>query len=45
VFTTGGSSMVPSVRATLARRFGAERLVGGEELTSVAAGLAAAGVV
>lgn len=40
VFATGGSSLVPAVRATLATRFGAERIVGGEELTSVAAGLA-----
>jgi len=41
VFATGGSSLVPAVRGRLAARFGAERLVGGEELTSVAAGLAA----
>ncbi|MBK7193139.1 MAG: Hsp70 family protein [Myxococcales bacterium] len=41
VFATGGSSLVPAVRARLAARFGADRLVGGEELTSVAAGLAA----
>ncbi len=41
VFATGGSSLVPAVRGLLAARFGAERLVGGEELTSVAAGLAA----
>jgi hypothetical chaperone protein len=41
VFTTGGSSQVAAVRATLAARFGADKLVGGEELTSVAAGLAA----
>ena len=41
VFATGGSSLVPAVRDRLARRFGAERLVGGEELTSVAWGLAA----
>src|SRR5262245_17248822 len=41
VFATGGSSLVPAVRAQLAGRFGAERLVGGEELTSVAWGLAA----
>lgn len=41
VFATGGSSLVPAVRATLARRFGADRVVGGDELTSVAAGLAA----
>lgn len=40
VFATGGSSLVPAVRATLAARFGADRIVGGEELTSVAAGLA-----
>jgi hypothetical chaperone protein len=41
VFTTGGSSHVPAVRGVLGGRFGFERLVGGEELTSVAAGLAA----
>lgn len=40
VFTTGGSSLVPAVRATLAARFGDDKIVGGEELTSVAAGLA-----
>ena len=41
VFTTGGSSLVPAVRARLAATFGADRLVGGDELTSVAWGLAA----
>jgi hypothetical chaperone protein len=41
VFTTGGSSLVPAVRARLAKTFGADRLVGGNELTSVAWGLAA----
>jgi hypothetical chaperone protein len=41
VFATGGSSLVPAVRARLAARFGADKLVGGEELTSVAWGLAA----
>ena len=41
VFTTGGSSQVAAVRRTLAARFGDDKLVGGEELTSVAAGLAA----
>jgi hypothetical chaperone protein len=41
VFATGGSSLVPVVRERLAARFGADRLVGGEELTSVAWGLAA----
>jgi hypothetical chaperone protein len=41
VFATGGSSLVPAVRAHLVERFGAGKLVGGEELTSVAWGLAA----
>jgi hypothetical chaperone protein len=41
VFATGGTSLVPAVRALLATRFGAAKLVGGEELTSVAWGLAA----
>tara|TARA_R110002096_G_scaffold436051_2_gene666321 strand:+ start:66380 stop:67642 length:1263 start_codon:yes stop_codon:yes gene_type:complete len=39
VFTTGGSSFVPAVRARLERRFPG-RLRGGEEMTSVALGLA-----
>ncbi len=41
VFATGGTSLTPAVRAWLSNRFGAEKLVGGEELTSVASGLAA----
>jgi len=41
VFATGGSSLVPAVRDRLAARFGRDKLVGGEELTSVAWGLAA----
>jgi hypothetical chaperone protein len=41
VFATGGTSLVPAVRDRLAARFGADKLVGGEELTSVAWGLAA----
>jgi hypothetical chaperone protein len=41
VFATGGSSLVPVVRERLAARFGHAKLVGGEELTSVAWGLAA----
>ncbi|MCW5806526.1 MAG: Hsp70 family protein [Deltaproteobacteria bacterium] len=41
VFATGGSSLVPAVRARLAARFSEDRVVGGEELTSVAWGLAA----
>lgn len=40
VFLTGGSSLVPCVRALFADRFGADRLRGGEELTTVARGLA-----
>jgi hypothetical chaperone protein len=40
VFATGGTSLVPAVRARLAARFGDDKLVGGEELTSVAWGLA-----
>ncbi|HEY3806130.1 MAG TPA: Hsp70 family protein [Kofleriaceae bacterium] len=41
VFATGGSSLVPAVHARLAARFGGDKVVGGEELTSVAWGLAA----
>jgi hypothetical chaperone protein len=37
---TGGSSFVPAVRALFEARFGASRLRGGSELTSVAKGLA-----
>ena len=40
VFATGGSSLVPAVRRLLAARFGPHKLVGGDELTSVARGLA-----
>lgn len=40
VFLTGGSALVPAVRDIFARRFGHEKLRGGEELTSVASGLA-----
>jgi hypothetical chaperone protein len=42
VFLTGGSALVPAVRRIFERRFGAERIRGGEELTSVASGLALA---
>jgi hypothetical chaperone protein len=41
VFATGGTSLVPAVGALLAQRFGRDKLIGGEELTSVAWGLAA----
>jgi hypothetical chaperone protein len=40
VFLTGGSALVPAVRSLFERRFGADKLRGGEELTSVASGLA-----
>lgn len=40
VFLTGGSAFVPAVRRIFTRRFGAERLRGGDELGSVASGLA-----
>jgi hypothetical chaperone protein len=40
VFLTGGSSFVPAVRRIFANRFGAERIRGGNEFTSVAHGLA-----
>ncbi len=40
VFLTGGSSFVPAVRRIFSDRFGEARLRGGDELTSVATGLA-----
>ena len=40
VFMTGGTAMVPAVRRIFSDRFGADRLEGGEELVSVAQGLA-----
>ncbi len=40
VFMTGGSSLVPAVRAVFAGRFGAGKIRSGSELTSVASGLA-----
>jgi len=40
VFLTGGSSFVPIVRRYFERRFGADKLRGGGELTTVAKGLA-----
>ncbi len=41
VLTTGGTSLIPAVRAMLAERYGAEKLQQRETFTSVAAGLAA----
>lgn len=40
VFMTGGSSLVPAVRAIFDRRFGPERVSAGGEFISVASGLA-----
>lgn len=40
VFMTGGSSFVPSVRQLFVERFGEAKVAGGDELTSVATGLA-----
>jgi hypothetical chaperone protein len=43
VFLTGGSSLIPAIRALFARRFGEARLASGGELTSIAHGLALIG--
>lgn len=43
VFMTGGTALVPAVRQIFARKFGADRLVGGDEFSSVAQGLALMG--
>ncbi|CAN5372933.1 Hsp70 family protein [soil metagenome] len=43
VFLTGGSSLIPSIRAIFERRFGTERIATGGELTSIAHGLALIG--
>lgn len=40
VFMTGGSSFVPAVRGIFTKRFGGEKIRAGDELTSVASGLA-----
>jgi len=43
VFLTGGSSLIPAIRRIFNRRFGAERIATGGELTSIAHGLALIG--
>lgn len=43
VFLTGGSSLIPAIRAIFDTRFGAERIATGGELTSIAHGLALIG--
>lgn len=40
VFMTGGTAFVPAVRREFESRFGAEKLAGGDELMSIASGLA-----
>jgi hypothetical chaperone protein len=40
VFLTGGTSFVPAVRKIFTNRFGAKKVVTGNEFTSVARGLA-----
>ncbi len=45
VFLTGGSSLIPAIRALFERRFGGERIASGGELTSIAHGLALIGEV
>ena len=44
VFLTGGSSLIPAIRAIFDRRFGSERIATGGELTSIAHGLALVGL-
>ncbi|WP_417671143.1 Hsp70 family protein [Roseibium sp.] len=43
VFLTGGTSFVPALRSMFTSRFGAERTASGEELSSIATGLALIG--
>ena len=40
VFLTGGSSLVPALRAVFSEMFGPEKITGGQEFTSIATGLA-----
>jgi hypothetical chaperone protein len=44
VFMTGGSSFVPALRSLFEARFGAERLATGDQLQSIASGLALIGL-
>ena len=43
VFLTGGTSLTPRIRRLFAERFGEERIASGDELTSIAHGLALIG--
>lgn len=44
VFLTGGSSYIPAIRTLFVERFGAEKLAGGGQFSSVAHGLAEIGL-
>ena len=43
IFLTGGSSLIPAIRALFETRFGSDRIATGGELTSIAHGLALIG--
>ena len=43
VFLTGGSSLIPAVRRVFEQRFGSDRIASGNEMTSIAHGLALLG--
>ena len=43
VFLTGGSSLIPAIRRMFVELFGEERIADGDELTSIAHGLALIG--
>jgi hypothetical chaperone protein len=45
VFLTGGSSLIPAVRSMFDRRFGRQSVASGDELTSIAHGLAMIGAL
>lgn len=44
IFLTGGSSLIPAIRKLFERRFGQDRIATGDELTSIAHGLALIGM-
>lgn len=44
IFLTGGSSLIPAIRKLFEGRFGQERIATGDELTSIAHGLALIGM-
>ncbi len=44
IFLTGGSSLIPAIHKLFERKFGQERIATGDELTSIAHGLALIGL-